>query len=205
LIEQGAATGTWTPLTREDLAACGSLQQGHFQLSSGRHSDGYVQCALYLAMPRQAEAAGRQLAAALAGAGLVPELVVAPAMGGLLIGHEVARALDTPFLFTERKDGEMCLRRGFEVRRGQKLVVIEDVVTTGRSTREVIDILDSRGAQTLGVGSMIDRTAGSRPFGALPHVALLELEIPSWPAGSCPLCRAGRPIVHPGSRPLGAD
>jgi orotate phosphoribosyltransferase len=190
-------------LTREALEACGSLQTGHFQLSSGRHSDGYVQCALYLAEPRRAEAAGRQLAAALGRAGLEPQLVVAPAMGGLIIGHEVARALGTPFLFTERKDGVMCLRRGFEVGSGQTLVVIEDVVTTGRSTREVIDILDARGATTLGVGSLIDRTGRARPFGDLPHVALLELGLPSWPADACPLCRAGRPIAHPGSRPLG--
>jgi orotate phosphoribosyltransferase len=189
-------------LRREDLEACGSLQQGHFQLSSGRHSGGYAQCALFLAIPERAEATGRQLAGAIREAGLSPDLIVSPALGGLIIGHEVARALSTPFLFTERKDGEMCLRRGFALAEAQRVVVVEDVVTTGRSTREVIDVLEARGGVVVGVASMVNRTGRNDPFGATPYVALLELEIPSWSAEECPLCRQGQPITHPGSRPL---
>ena len=126
-----------TSLRLEDFTACGAHQQGHFLLSSGMHSGDYMQCALYLADPRRAETAGRLLAAALEHAALLPDLVVGPAMGGLIIGHEVARAMGVRFLFTERMDGRMALRRGFEIAGGERAVVVEDVVTTGGSTRDV--------------------------------------------------------------------
>ena len=129
-----------TGFALDELTACGAHQKGHFLLSSGLHSGDYLQCALFLAHPRRAARAGGLLADAITDAGLDPHIVIAPAMGGLIIGHETARALDLPFLFTERSDGTMVLRRGFGVAPGQRVVVIEDVVTTGRSTREVIDI-----------------------------------------------------------------
>ena len=119
----------------DELTACGAHQQGHFLLSSGLHSGDYLQCALYLAHPRRAARAGQLLAGEISAAGLGPEIIVSPAMGGLIIGHETARALDLPSIFTERAEGEMVLKRGFGLGNGQRVVVVEDVVTTGRSTR----------------------------------------------------------------------
>ena len=191
-----------TGFTLDDLTACGAHQQGHFLLSSGLHSGDYLQCALYLAHPRRAARAGGLLADAIADAGLDPNIVIAPAMGGLIIGHETARALDLPFLFTERNEGNMVLRRGFGVAPGQRVVVIEDVVTTGRSTREVIDILEGLGAAVIGVASMINRSGMAQPFAPLPSRSLLEVDFPTWTAEECPLCREGVPIAKPGSRPV---
>ncbi len=191
-----------TSLRLEDFTACGAHQQGHFLLSSGMHSGDYMQCALYLADPRRAETAGRLLAAALEHAALLPDLVVGPAMGGLIIGHEVARALDRPFIFTERVDGRMALRRGFGLARGATIVIIEDVVTTGKSTREVIDVLTDFGGQTIGVGSIVNRTGDPAPFGALPYRALLEVDFPAWQPEDCPRCAEGLAIEKPGSRPV---
>jgi orotate phosphoribosyltransferase len=189
-------------LTLADLTVCGAHQRGHFLLSSGLHSGDYLQCALHLAHPRRAAHAGALLAAAVRGAGLDPDLVVAPAMGGLIIGHETARALDLPFLFTERADGAMVLRRGFGLAPGQRVVVVEDVVTTGKSTREVIAVLGGLGARVLGVGSMVNRSGDPQPFAPLPSRHLVAVEFPAWPAAECPLCRNGAPIDKPGSRPI---
>jgi len=189
-------------LTLDELTACGAHQKGHFLLSSGLHSGDYLQCALYLAHPRRAARAGGQLADAVSGAQLDPEIMIAPAMGGLIIGHETARALDLPFLFTERSEGTMVLRRGFGVAPGQRVVVIEDVVTTGRSTREVIEILEGLGAAVIGVASMINRSGDNQPFAPLPSRSLLDVDFPTWTADECPLCRDGVPIAKPGSRPV---
>jgi len=189
-------------LTLEELTECGAHQRGHFLLSSGLHSANYLQCALYLAHPRRAARAGELLADAVSGAGLDPEIVVAPAMGGLIIGHETARALDRPFIFTERADGEMVLRRGFGIGSGQRVVVIEDVVTTGRSTREVIKILTELGADVIGVASMINRSGDPQPFSPLPSRALIDIDFPTWIAVNCRLCRDAIPITKPGSRPI---
>ncbi len=189
-------------LTLDELTACGAHQKGHFLLSSGLHSGDYLQCALYLAHPRRAARAGGQLADAVSGAQLDPEIIIAPAMGGLIIGHETARALDLPFLFTERSEGTMVLRRGFGVAPGQRVVVIEDVVTTGRSTREVIEILEGLGAAVIGVASMINRSGDNQPFAPLPSRSLLDVDFPTWTADECPLCRDGVPIAKPGSRPI---
>ncbi len=189
-------------LTLAELTLCGAHQEGHFLLSSGLHSGDYLQCALYLAHPRRAARAGTLLAAAVADAGLQPEVIIAPAMGGLIIGHETARALDLPFIFTERADGEMVLRRGFGLEPGRRVVVVEDVVTTGRSTREVIAILEGLGADVLGVASMVNRSRTDQPFAPLPSRSLLRVEFPTWTADSCPLCRDGVPIAKPGSRPI---
>jgi len=191
-----------TGFTLDELTECGAHQKGHFLLSSGLHSADYLQCALYLAHPRRAARAGGLLADAIADAGLDPHIVIAPAMGGLIIGHETARALDRPFLFTERSEGTMVLRRGFGLVPGQRVVVIEDVVTTGRSTREVIDILEGLGATVIGVASMINRSGVAQPFAPLPSRSLLEVDFPTWAADECPLCREGVPISKPGSRPI---
>jgi len=184
------------------LTACGAHQHGHFLLSSGLHSGDYLQCALFLAHPRRAARAGELLAEEIQRAGIEPQIIVAPAMGGLIIGHETARALDVPFIFTERSDGEMMLRRGFGLESGQQVVVIEDVVTTGRSTREVIAILQEMGAAVLGVGSLVNRSGDPRPFDPLPSRHLLTADFPTWTADQCPLCREGVPIAKPGSRPI---
>jgi orotate phosphoribosyltransferase len=189
-------------LTLEDLTDCGAHQKGHFLLSSGLHSADYLQCALYLAHTRRASHAGQLLADAVSDAGLDPQIIVAPAMGGLIIGHETARALDVPFIFTERAEGEMVLRRGFGLERGQRVVVVEDVVTTGRSTKEVIAILEDLGADVIGVASVVNRSGVAQPFSPLPSRALLEVDFPTWAVEDCPLCRDGVPIAKPGSRPI---
>jgi orotate phosphoribosyltransferase len=189
-----------SPLTIDEFTACGSHQRGHFMLSSGLHSGDYLQCALYLAEPGRAARAGSLVADALGRA--VPEidLVVSPAMGGLIIGHEVARALELPSIFTERADGEMVLRRGFAVAPGQKAVIIEDVVTTGKSTREVIALLEADGAEVVALGSLVNRSGSPNPFEPKPFRFLLEASFPTWAAEDCPLCADGVPIAKPGSR-----
>ena len=184
-------------LTLKDFEETGALLRGHFRLSSGLHSDTYLQCARLLMWPDRAEAAGKDLAAKLREFGA--RVVVSPALGGLIIGHEVARALGAPFLFTERQDGAFTLRRGFHIEPGDEILVVEDVFTTGKSTREVIDTVTSAGARVLAAGSVVDRglPPGSLP---VPHRSLLNLSVPSWPAESCPLCADGKPLDTPGSR-----
>jgi len=190
------------PVTLAELTQCGAHQRGHFLLSSGLHSGDYLQCALYLAHPQRAARAGGQLAAAVRSAGMAPDVIVAPAMGGLIIGHETARALDVPFLFTERLEGHMVLRRGFGLAPGQRVVVVEDVVTTGKSTREVIAVLEALGGEVLGVASLVNRSGDQRPFAPLPSCHLVSANFDTWSAGDCPLCREGVPIAKPGSRPI---
>lgn len=186
----------------EDFTACGAHQQGHFLLSSGLHSGDYLQCALFLARPNRAERTGRQLSTKLTLLGLDPDVVVGPALGGLLIGHEVARALDRPYMFTERKDGVMTLRRGFSVAEGQSVVIIEDVVTTGKSTREVATILEGQGARVVGIASIVNRSGIVAPFGKIPFQCLLSVDFPTWSSEECPLCARGIPIAKPGSRQI---
>jgi orotate phosphoribosyltransferase len=180
----------------------GAYLSGHFRLTSGLHSPEYLQCALVLQHPRHAEKLGQKLAAALAKiTGAEPiNLVASPAIGGLIIGHEVARALGTRFIFAERDAGKMTLRRGFKVAPGETAVVVEDVITTGGSTREVIESLRARGARVLAAGSIIDRSGGSVDLG-VPRVALETLTVTSHPPESCPLCAQGIPVLKPGSRP----
>lgn len=181
----------------------GAYLSGHFRLTSGLHSPEYLQCALVLQHPQYAEKLGQKLAAALqAAAGSQKiDVVASPAIGGLIIGHEVARALDTRFIFAERdEDKMMTLRRGFEVTPGETAVVVEDVITTGGSTREVIETLRQRGVRVLAAGSIIDRSGGKVDLG-LPRVALETLTVVSHPPESCPLCAQGIPVVKPGSRP----
>lgn len=174
----------------------GALLNGHFLLSSGLHADRYLQCALVLAHPAHAEALGRALAGRL---GVKPDLVVSPAMGGLIIGHEVARALGVRHYFTERVEGVATLRRGFSLRPGERVLVIEDVVTTGRSTKEVFGVIRAAGAEVAAAGSIVDRSEAGMDLGA-PYHSLWSVRVPTWRPEACPPCRAGKPIVKPGSR-----
>jgi len=183
--------------------AAGAYLEGHFRLTSGLHSPNYLQCALVLRHPATAEELGRRLAAELRQ--IVDDqisLVVSPALGGLIIGHEAARALGTPFLFTERdpESRKMVLRRGFSVQPGETAVVVEDVITTGGSTRDVVDCLQAAGARVLAAGSIIDRSGGSADVG-VPRVALATLQVQAYRPEDCPLCRQGLPVVKPGARP----
>lgn len=180
------------------LDTSGARRQGHFQLSSGLHSSAYVQCALLLEDPRRARRVGRALARRIGS--LRPDSVLAPALGGLLIGHEVAAALGVPFRFTERKDGAMALRRGFQLRPGERVVIVEDVITTGKSTEETAAIARAAGAAVVAVAAIIDRTGGKHPF-VVPFVALTKFDLPAYQPADCPLCRAGVPVEKPGSRP----
>ncbi|MBX9599521.1 MAG: orotate phosphoribosyltransferase [Bryobacteraceae bacterium] len=187
--------------TLETFERTGAYLRGHFRLTSGLHSPEYLQCARVLQYPAFAEQFGRQLAAKLRE--LAPGaagVVVSPAMGGLIIGHEVARALGVRHIFTERDaEGKMTLRRGFSVEPGERAFVVEDVITTGGSTREVVELLRAAGAEVLGAGSIIDRSNGKADAGA-PRAALHAMEVIAYDPASCPLCRDGIPVVKPGSR-----
>jgi len=184
------------------LEESGALRRGHFLLSSGLHSEAYVQCALLLEEPVRARKVGQDLAEQLRQ--FHPDSVLSPALGGVIIGHEVAAGLGVPFRFTERKGEEMGLRRGFSLRQGERVVIVEDVVTTGRSTLETASLATARGARVVAIGAIIDRTAGRDPFD-VPFRSLLQLDLPSYPPGECPACRAGAlPAEKPGSRPEAA-
>ena len=184
-------------LLRQEYA----LLRGHFRLSSGLHSDTYVQCARFLRRPDLAAPAAAALAVQLEAAGLKPDVVVGPAMGGVVIGYELARQLRVPGIFTERDaNGQMTLRRGFTIEPGSTVVIAEDVVTTGKSTLEVASVLREMGAEVLAVASLIDRTGGKGGLD-FPHFALLAVHAATFAPESCPLCAAGVPVVKPGSRP----
>jgi orotate phosphoribosyltransferase len=181
----------------------GAYLSGHFRLTSGLHSGEYLQCAQVLQHPAHAERLGIELATELRRLTDAETIgaVVSPAMGGLIIGHEVARALGTRFIFTERDaaTGKMTLRRGFSVRPDEVAVVVEDVITTGGSTREVIELLQAAGARPVAAGSIIDRSGGAADVG-VPRVALATLQVVAYKPEDCPLCRQGLPVVKPGSR-----
>lgn len=177
--------------------ASGALLEGHFRLSSGLHSPGYLQCALVLQHPAEAERLGRALAELLQSYGAT--VVLSPALGGLIIGHEVGRALGVRAIFAERQDGKLTLRRGFSLAPADRVVVIEDVVTTGGSTRETMDVAARAGATVVAAGAVIDRSGGAASLG-VPFHALATLALPAYPPESCPLCAAGQPVVKPGSR-----
>ena len=181
----------------KEFQETGALLSGHFQLSSGLHSDRYLQCATILQWPDRAERIGRLLARELRPSGA--NVVVSPALGGVIIGHEVARALGVRALFTERKEGHMQLRRGFRVDPSERVAVVEDVFTTGKSTRETIQTIVNLGGSVVAAGSIVDR---GLPAGALavPTKSLLSLQVPAWPADQCPLCAEGFPVESPGSR-----
>ena len=175
----------------------GALLEGHFKLSSGLHSSGYLQCALVLQHPNHAETIGRMLAGQLNL--LSATAVLSPALGGLIIGHEVARALGVRAIFAERQDGALTLRRGFSLGPDDRVIVIEDVVTTGGSTKETMAVAEQAGAQVIAAGSVIDRSGGNASLG-VPFHALVTLSLPTYKEEDCPMCRDGAPITKPGSR-----
>ena len=182
---------------RSLLAQTGALLQGHFRLSSGLHSPNYVQCALLLEHPRNTKALGEALGARVRALGA--QKVVAPGLGGVIIGYTVAEALDLPSVFTERKEGQMTLRRGFKINRGERVLMVEDVVTTGKSTREAAQVIADHGGLVFGFASILNRSGQANPFDA-PYESLLMLDLETYEASSCPLCKAGVPLDAPGSR-----
>jgi orotate phosphoribosyltransferase len=183
------------------MEASGALLAGHFALSSGLHSDRYIQCALLLQEPARAEVVGRSLGGLVEkalGRGVV-DVVASPALGGIIIGHEVARALGTRCVFVERRAGEMMLRRGFAVSPGEKVLVVEDVVTTGLSTGEVIKVVADMGGTVVGLAAIVNRSAGTASD--LPFACLVRAEIVNYQPAECPMCKKGIPLSKPGSRP----
>ena len=189
-------------MTRDELLdlyrRSGALLEGHFRLTSGLHSPGYLQCALVLQHPQHAEALGRAIAERTRD--LRATVVLSPALGGVVIGHEVARALGVRAIFAERQDGALMLRRGFVVAENDRVLVVEDVVTTGGSTRETIQVARAAGGHVVGAGSIVNRGTGA-PLD-VPYVALLEIALPTYEPDTCPLCAQGLPVVKPGSRPV---
>lgn len=183
--------------TLERYEKRGGLLRGHFRLTSGLHSDLYLQSALVLQHPEDAAVLGEALAASFRNDRV--QTVLAPAIGGILVAHEVARALSVRALFTERENGTMRLRRGFTLAAGERCLVVEDVITTGGSTREVMQCVAEHGGLVVGVGSLIDRSGGTAAF-TVKRVALAALTATTYPPESCPLCRSGSPAVKPGSR-----
>lgn len=177
----------------------GGLLRGHFLLTSGLHSDVYLQSALVLQHPTHAETLCRELAKSFRGDGV--QVVLAPAIGGILVAHEVARALQARCLFAEREDGVMRLRRGFAIRPAERCLVVEDVITTGGSTREVIKVVEEARGALVGVGALIDRSGGAAAF-LVKKAALATLSVPTYKPEDCPLCKAGTPAVKPGSRAM---
>jgi len=188
-------------LTAEEVIArfkeSGALLEGHFMLTSGLHSPVYLQCALVLQQPRAAEQFGRSIAEHFQTENI--QTVASPAIGGIVIGHEVARALGARFIWTERQNGSMILRRGFSVAPGERILVVEDVVTTGGSTRETVTALQASGAQVVGAASIIDRSSGKADVG-VPRIALATLDVASVDPTVCELCKRGEVAIKPGSR-----
>lgn len=187
-----------TEWIEELLAESGALRRGHFLLSSGLHSPAYVQCALLLEEPKRARKVGEALAEILKPYQL--DSILSPALGGVIIGHEVAAALGVPFRFTERKGEAMELRRGFALRAGERVAIVEDVITTGRSTEETVKVAKALGAEPVAAGAIIDRTGGRSAL-TLPLEALLRFDLPTYEAAACPLCQSGSQVEKPGSRP----
>jgi orotate phosphoribosyltransferase len=181
----------------EHFRATDALLEGHFILSSGLHSPNYLQCARALQYPADAAEFGRAIAEKFLDNGV--ETVCSPAIGGLVIGYEVARSLNVRFIWTERQSGEMVLRRGFKIREGEKVLVVEDVITTGGSTKECIAAIESLGAKVIGAASIIDRSGGKADVG-VPRIALVGMEVPSYETANCPLCEEGSEAIKPGSR-----
>jgi len=180
------------------LEEVGAIRTGHFELSSGRHSGTYIQCALVLEHPKHAEQLGHALAERFRDMSIA--CVVAPALGGIIVGYEVARALGVRSLFVERdRSGQMALRRGFEIKPGERVLVIEDVWTTGGSTRETIGVVEQEGGLVVAAGALIDRSGGSLELG-VPARALIEMSVASYEPDDCPQCHAGGLATRPGSR-----
>lgn len=181
------------------LERLGVLHHGHFRLTSGRHSDKYMQCAKLFEHPAESEELCRDLANHFQDQRI--DLVAGPAIGGIIMAYEVARCLGVRNIFAERENSAMTLRRGFQVSPGERILVVEDVVTTGGSVKEVVTLLQERGAEVVAVGSVVDRSGGQVDFG-VPFYPLMKTDVQSWEEPECPLCAQGLPIVKPGSRKI---
>jgi len=190
-------------MEREELIAIfketGVMLEGHFQLTSGRHSDHYMQCARLFQYPKYSKLLCGELAKAFSDEKI--DLVAGPAVGGIIIAYQTAECLGVRNIFAERQDGKMTFRRGFAVKPGENVLVCEDVVTTGGSVREVIDLVREAGGNVVGVGAIVDRSNGQVDFG-VPFKAVLSMEVKSWEAQECPLCKSGSVAEKPGSRML---
>src|SRR5471032_3082770 len=190
-------------MTRDELLnlyrQSGALLEGHFRLTSGLHSPGYLQCALVLQHPQNAEALGRAIADRVRD--VRATVVLSPALGGVVIGQEVGRALGVRAIFAERQDGALMLRRGFTIAATDRVLVIEDVMTTGGSTRETIEVAKAAGGEVVGAASIVDRSGGTIHFD-VPFTALLEIALPTYDPDACPLCAQWLAVVKPGSRPV---
>jgi orotate phosphoribosyltransferase len=188
-------------MTRDELLdlyrRSGALLEGHFRLTSGLHSSGYLQCALVLQHPPHAEALGRAIADRTRD--LRATVVLSPALGGVVIGHEVARALGVRAMFAERQDGALALRRGFVIGESDRVLVVEDVLTTGGSTRETMQVARAAGGHVVGAAAIVDRSGGATRFD-VPFAALVDVTLPTYEPDTCPLCAQGLPVVKPGSR-----
>ncbi len=182
-------------MSLELLKKSNALLSGHFMLSSGKHSDGYVQCARLLQNPQMAEEALKPVVENLRK--LEIDKVVGPAMGGIIVAYEIGRQLGKPAIFTERVDGKMTLRRGFEISKGEKILITEDVVTTGKSAKEAIEAVRDLGGEIVGVASLVDRTNGNFDY---PLYAATKVDINTYDEDECPMCKEGLEIVKPGSR-----
>lgn len=181
----------------EILKEVDALLEGHFLLSSGKHSNRYCQCAKLLQYPDKAE---KVLSAAVEKLKNVDfDVVVGPAMGGIIVAYEIGRQTGKPAIFTEREDGVMTLRRGFEIKKGQRILITEDVVTTGKSSLETAEVIKAHGGEVVGIACIVDRS--SKDIG-YPVYGCIELEIESYDKEDCPLCKAGIPYVKPGSRKI---
>jgi orotate phosphoribosyltransferase len=190
-------------MTRDELLdlyrRSGALLEGHFRLTSGLHSPGYLQCALVLQHPQHAEMLGRAIADRTRD--LRATVVLSPALGGVIIGHEVGRALGVRAIFAERQDGALTLRRGFMISENDRVLVVEDVLTTGGSTRETMQVARAAGGQVVGAASIVDR--GTRPVDlGVPYASLLAIDLSTYEPDRCPLCAQGLPVIKPGSRPV---
>ena len=189
-------------VTHDDLIALfrgsGALLDGHFRLTSGLHSPRYLQCALVVSQPPSAAALAGALATQVAALGAT--VVLSPALGGIVIGHEMGRALGVRAIFAERQDGRLTLRRGFSLGPSDRVLVVEDVVTTGGSTRETMEVARAAGATVVGAASIVDRSGGHTSLG-VPYHALLPMAVPTYDPADCPLCARGLPVIKPGSRP----
>lgn len=182
----------------EILKEAGVLLEGHFLLTSGKHSNKYLQCAKIFKNAKYSEELCKALAEKFADKNV--DVVVGPAMGAVIMAYEVSRHLNVPNLFTERENGEMTLRRGFTIEKGQRVVVVEDVITTGGSVKEVIKLIQDMGGEVVGVGSIVDRTGGKIDFG-VPFSPVISMEVIAYEADECPLCKEGKiELVKPGSR-----
>lgn len=183
----------------EIFTQTGVIQKGHFLLTSGRHSDTYMQCAKLFQDAKASELLAKEIAEKYRDEQV--DLVIGPAVGGIILAYEVSRQLGCRNIFAERENGTMTLRRGFTIEKGERVLVCEDVVTTGGSVMEVMDIVREMGGEIVGVGVIVDRSAGKVDFG-VPMESIISMEVVSYPAEDCPICKTGQPLVKPGSRKM---